>query len=77
MDAVSLWAATPHYLAANDNPKAMLALLNKAALVAGMTIDPDVRVLRVVHDRGVDPRAGLLVVFSLLVALVSLSRPRP
>lgn len=39
MDSVSLWAATPHYLAANDNPKAMLALLNKAALVAGITID--------------------------------------
>jgi proteasome assembly chaperone (PAC2) family protein len=39
MEAVSLWAATPHYLAANDNPKAMLALLNKAVLIAGITID--------------------------------------
>jgi len=39
MDAVSLWAATPHYLAANENPKAMLALLTKAALIAGITID--------------------------------------
>ena len=29
--AVSLWAATPHYLAANPNPKAMLALLSAAA----------------------------------------------
>ena len=26
LPAVSLWAATPHYLAANPNPKAMLAL---------------------------------------------------
>lgn len=39
VDAVSLWAATPHYLAANDNPKAMLALLAKAALIAGITLD--------------------------------------
>jgi proteasome assembly chaperone (PAC2) family protein len=38
-DTISLWAATPHYLAANDNPKAMLALLTKAALIAGITID--------------------------------------
>jgi hypothetical protein len=28
--AVSLWAAVPHYLAANPNPTAMLALLSKA-----------------------------------------------
>lgn len=39
METVSLWAATPHYLAANDNPKAMLALLNKAALIAGIAMD--------------------------------------
>jgi len=39
MEAVSLWAATPHYLAANENPKAMLALLSKAALIAGITIE--------------------------------------
>jgi len=39
MEAVSLWAATPHYLAANENPKAMLALLSKAALIAGISID--------------------------------------
>ena len=39
MTAVSLWAGTPHYLAANDNPKAMLALLTKATLIAGITLD--------------------------------------
>lgn len=39
IDAVSLWAATPHYLAANENPKAMLALLNKATQIAGITLD--------------------------------------
>ena len=35
--AVSLWAATPHYLAANPNPKAMLGLLRTAERV--MEID--------------------------------------
>jgi len=39
LPAVSLWAATPHYLAANPNPKAMLALLDRAARVAGFHID--------------------------------------
>jgi len=37
--AVSLWAATPHYLAANPNPNAMLALLDRAASVAGIDVD--------------------------------------
>jgi proteasome assembly chaperone (PAC2) family protein len=37
--AVSLWAATPHYLAANPNPKAMLALLNTASLVMDVPIE--------------------------------------
>lgn len=37
--ALSLWAATPHYLAANSNPKAMLALLNKAGAILDVDID--------------------------------------
>lgn len=37
--ALSLWAATPHYLVANPNPAAMLALLEKAASVAGVAVD--------------------------------------
>ena len=37
--AVSLWAATPHYLAANPNPKAMLALIQKASEVTETPID--------------------------------------
>ena len=37
--AISLWAATPHYLAANPNPKAMLALLERATGVAGVGVD--------------------------------------
>jgi proteasome assembly chaperone (PAC2) family protein len=37
--AVSLWAATPHYLAANPNPKAMLALLEAAERVLEIELD--------------------------------------
>lgn len=36
---VSLWAATPHYLAANPYPKAMLALTKKAGEVLGIGFD--------------------------------------
>jgi len=39
MPAISLWAATPHYLAANPNPKAMLALLNTAQEVLDLDLD--------------------------------------
>lgn len=39
MTALSIWAATPHYLAANPNPQTMLALMRKAAEVAGITVD--------------------------------------
>ena len=39
LPALSLWAAIPHYLAANTNPKGMLALLEKAAEVAGVWVD--------------------------------------
>ncbi|MEX2418960.1 MAG: PAC2 family protein, partial [Acidimicrobiia bacterium] len=37
--AVSVWAAIPHYLAANPNPKAMLALLSKASEVMDIPFD--------------------------------------
>ncbi len=39
MPALSIWAAVPHYLAANPNPKAMLALLDRMAATFGITID--------------------------------------
>lgn len=39
LPALSLWAAVPHYLAANPNPRAMLALLHKAAEVLGVAVD--------------------------------------
>jgi proteasome assembly chaperone (PAC2) family protein len=37
--ALSLWAAVPHYLAANANPMAMLALLSKASSVLDTSVD--------------------------------------
>ena len=36
---VSLWGAVPHYLSANPNPKAMLALLDKAATILDVPVD--------------------------------------
>lgn len=37
--ALALWAATPHYLAANANPKAMLALAQRATSILGVSAD--------------------------------------
>lgn len=37
--AISLWAAVPHYLAANANPRVMLALLDKAAEILQLEVD--------------------------------------
>ncbi|MBM3695184.1 MAG: PAC2 family protein [Actinobacteria bacterium] len=37
--ALSLWAAVPHYLAANPNPQAMLALLRKASAILEIPLD--------------------------------------
>lgn len=37
--AISLWAGTPHYLAANPNPKAMLALLHAAGSVLSVDFE--------------------------------------
>lgn len=39
LPAISLWAAVPHYLATNANPKAMLALLTKAGEVLELSMD--------------------------------------
>jgi len=39
LPAISLWAAVPHYLAANANPRVMLALLDKAADLLDVEID--------------------------------------
>lgn len=39
LPALSLWAATSHYLGTNPNPKAMLALLERAAGILDLSID--------------------------------------
>ena len=41
LPTITLWATTPHYLAANPNPKAMLALLTRCGDVLDMRIDTD------------------------------------
>jgi predicted ATP-grasp superfamily ATP-dependent carboligase len=41
LPTISLWAATPHYLAANPNPKAMRALLTQAASIIDLGVDTD------------------------------------
>lgn len=39
LQAASVWASVPHYVAAAANPKATLALLRKVELMAGPTVD--------------------------------------
>jgi proteasome assembly chaperone (PAC2) family protein len=39
MDAVSLWAPVPHYVAATPNPKAALALVRGFEGIAGIVVD--------------------------------------
>jgi predicted ATP-grasp superfamily ATP-dependent carboligase len=41
MHSLSLWAAVPHYLPGGPNPKAALALAEKAAAVMGAQIETD------------------------------------
>jgi predicted ATP-grasp superfamily ATP-dependent carboligase len=39
LDSASLWAAVPHYLAVNPNPKAALALVERATSLIGVPAD--------------------------------------
>jgi proteasome assembly chaperone (PAC2) family protein len=41
IDSASLWAAVPHYLAVNPNPKAALALVEKAVALVGAPVALD------------------------------------
>ncbi len=41
IDSASLWAAVPHYLAVTPNPKAALALVEKASRLVGVTVEVD------------------------------------
>ncbi|MCP3977061.1 MAG: PAC2 family protein [bacterium] len=49
LPALSLWAATPHYLAANPNPKAMLALTRTATDAVDLSVPLD-RLDALAHD---------------------------
>jgi len=39
LPSVSLWAAVPHYLPASPNPKAALALVDRACALLGVGVD--------------------------------------
>ena len=39
LSTLSLWAAASHYLGTNPNPKAMLALLDRAARILDIRVD--------------------------------------
>jgi proteasome assembly chaperone (PAC2) family protein len=55
MPAISLWAAVPHYLAANANPRVMLALLEKASGLLDIDIDTaELHQVALEFDRKVD-----------------------
>ncbi len=41
LPSVSLWAAVPHYLPAAPNPKAALALVERASLLLGVPVNTD------------------------------------
>jgi proteasome assembly chaperone (PAC2) family protein len=52
IQALALWAATPHYLAANPNPKAMLALAQRTAKI--LQFEADLSELEKVTDEYLD-----------------------
>jgi len=52
IQGLALWAATPHYLAANPNPKAMLALATRTASI--FQFDVDLSELEKVTDEYLD-----------------------
>ncbi len=74
--ALALWAATPHYLAANPNPKAMLALASRTANILG--IEADLTELETVTDEylgRVDAALAASDEFSSYVAELEQSEP--
>lgn len=55
LPTMSLWGATPHYLAANANPKAMLALLVRALELLEVSVDTvSLRIAAEEFDQRVD-----------------------
>lgn len=74
--ALALWAATPHYLAANPNPKAMLALASRASSI--FEIGTDLAELETVTDEYMEKVNAALETseeFSAYVAELELSEP--
>jgi predicted ATP-grasp superfamily ATP-dependent carboligase len=54
IDSASLWAAVPHYIAVTPNPKAALALVNKASTLIGASADvADLERATVAYERQV------------------------
>jgi proteasome assembly chaperone (PAC2) family protein len=51
VESASLWAAVPHYLAVSPNPKAAMALVERAASLIGATVDlEDLRAASVAYE---------------------------
>jgi predicted ATP-grasp superfamily ATP-dependent carboligase len=60
IDSASLWAAVPHYLAVTPNPKAALALVERATQLVGAAaeIDDLLRATNVYEERVTEMVAG-------------------
>ena len=60
IDSASLWAAVPHYLAVTPNPKAALALVERATQLVGVgaEIDDLLRATKVYEERVTEMVAG-------------------
>jgi proteasome assembly chaperone (PAC2) family protein len=60
IDSASLWAAVPHYLAVTPNPKAALALVERATQLVGVAaeIDDLMRATNVYEERVTEMVAG-------------------
>ncbi|CAN5479823.1 PAC2 family protein [soil metagenome] len=60
IDSASLWAAVPHYLAVTPNPKAALALVERATQLVGAAaeIDDLLRATKVYEERVTEMVAG-------------------
>ncbi|HZK50814.1 MAG TPA: PAC2 family protein [Actinomycetota bacterium] len=60
IDSASLWAAVPHYLAVTPNPKAALALVERATQLVGVGVEIDdlVRATKIYEERVTEMVAG-------------------
>ena len=60
IDSASLWAAVPHYLAVTPNPKAALALVERATQLVGVGVEIDdlLRATKIYEERVTEMVAG-------------------